>query len=166
MSRHLLFLALLAGLLAGCVPGTRSSLSVGLRFGLELSPIITRFEPDRGAGASYRVGESVRFVVSLTRPGYLTLVGLDPDGVAYEFDRLYLNPGTHLLSGPPGYRYELRPPLGLQRVRAIYTDTPYPTGLVFRGTHTLQGWDQQTSIYIQQSGSRMRDVAETFFYIR
>ncbi len=164
--RKILPLALLAVLLSSCFPVGRTGVTVGLRFGFDLSPIITRFEPDRGRGSSYLVGESVRFVVSLTRAGYVTLVGIDPDGVTYEFDRVFLNPGTHLLSGPPGFRYELRPPLGIQRVRAIYTDTPHPSGFVFRGTYTSEGWDQQTSIYIQRSGSRVRDVAETFFYIR
>lgn len=164
--RKMVLLALVALFLASCFPVVRPSVTVGLRFGFELNPIITRFEPDRGRAASYRVGDSVRFVVSLTRAGYVTLVGIDPDGVTYEFDRVFLNPGTHLLSGPPGFRYELRPPLGIQRVRAIYTDTPHPSGFVFRGTYSSEGWDQQTSIYIQRSGSRVRDVAETFFYIR
>jgi hypothetical protein len=163
--RTKLFLALLAVLLSSCFP-SRSSLTVGLRFGFELSPIITRFEPDRGRGASYRVGESVSFIISLTRAGYVALVGLDPDGTAYEFDRVFLNPGTHVLSGPPGFRYELRPPLGMQRVRAIYTDTPYPSGFVIRGTYGLERWDQQISIYLERSGSRVRDVAETYLYIR
>jgi hypothetical protein len=162
----MLLLAMLALLLSSCFPVVRPGVTVGLRFGFELNPIITRFEPDRGRAASYRVGESVSFVVSLTRPGYLTLVGIDPDGVSYEFDRVFLNPGTHLLSGPPGFRYEVRPPLGIQRVRAIYTDTPHPSGFVIRGKYTAEGWDQQISIYIQRSGSRVRDVAETFFYIR
>ncbi|RDI95375.1 DUF4384 domain-containing protein [Meiothermus sp. QL-1] len=156
-------LLVVLGLLAGCAP---SSVTVGLGLRLELSPVITRFEPDRGPGSSYRVGESVRFWLSLTRPGYITLAAIDPDGVAYEFDRLFLNPGTHLLSGPPGYRYELRPPLGLQRVRAIYTDTPHPPGLVLRGRYTASGWEQQTYLYIERSGSRVRDIAETYFYIR
>jgi hypothetical protein len=164
--RKIIPLILLAVLLSGCFPVVRPGVTVGLRFGIELNPIITRFEPDRGRAASYRVGESVSFVVSLTRPGYVTLVGIDPDGVTYEFDRVFLNAGTHLLSGPPGYRYELRPPLGIQRVRAIYTDTPHPLGFIFRGTYSSEGWDQQTSLYIQRSGSRVRDVAETFFYIR
>lgn len=163
--RAKLGLVLLVVLISACFP-TRSSLTVGLRFGVELNPVIVRFEPDRGVAASYRVGDSVSFIISLARPGYVILVGIDPDGVAYEFDRVVLNPGTHRLSGPPGFRYEVRPPLGLQRVRAIYTDTPHPSGFVFRGTYSLALWDQQTSIYIQRSGSRVRDVAETYFYIR
>jgi len=162
---RILPLILLAVLLSSCFPVVRPEVAVGLRFGFELNPIITRFEPDRGQGASYRVGERVNFVVSLTRPGYVALFGIDPNGVTYEFDRVFLNPGTHLLSGPPGFRYEIRPPLGIQRVRAIYTDTPHPSGFVFRGTYSQEGWEQQTSIYIQLSGSRVRDVAETFFYI-
>jgi len=163
--RTKLLLALLASLLASCFP-SQSSLTVGLRVGVEFSPVITRFEPDRGQGASYRVGESVSFIISLTWAGYVALVGIDPDGLAYEFDRVFLNPGTHVLSGPPGFRYELRPPLGLQRVRAIYTDTPHPSGFFIRGTYSLERWDQQTAIYIERSGSRVRSLAETFFYIR
>lgn len=157
-------LALMALLFSGCFPA-QTNLTVGLRFGIQLSPVITRFEPDRGQAASYRVGDSVSFIITLTRPGYVVLVGIDPDGVTYEFDRVHLSSGTHRLSGPPGFRYEVRPPLGLQRVRAIYTDTPHPSSFVFRGRYSLEIWDQQTSIYIQRSGSRVRDVAETYFYI-
>ena len=87
-------LLLFLGLLTACVP---RSVTVGLRFGFELSPVITRFEPDRGEGASYQVGESVRFLISLSRTGYITLAALDADGVAYEFDRVFLGAGTCLL---------------------------------------------------------------------
>lgn len=164
--RMMLPLVLLAVLLSGCYPMLRPGVTVDLRFGFELNRIITRFEPDRGPAASYRVGDSVSFIISLARSGYVTLVGIDSDGMAYEFDRVFLSAGTHLLSGPPGFRYELCPPLGIQRVRAIYTDKPPPLGVVFRGRYTTDSWDRQTSIYIQLSGSRARDVAETFFYIR
>lgn len=162
---RVILLVLLAVLLSGCFPVVRPAVTVDLRFGVELNRVITRFEPDRGRAASYRVGESVSFIISLTRSGHVTLVGIDSDGVAREFDRMFLGAGTHLLSGPPGFRYELRPPRGIQRVRAIFTDTPHPVGFAFRGRYSTDGWDRQTSIYIQLSGSRVRDVAETFFYI-
>ncbi len=44
--RARLGLVLLVALISACFP-TRSSITVGLRFGFELSPVITRFEPDQ-----------------------------------------------------------------------------------------------------------------------
>lgn len=164
--RKVLVLSLLLVLLSACFP---SKVGVGVSFGFDLTPTIVRLEPDRGTGSTYRLGEFVRFVVSLNRPGYVALVAIDSDGAAYEFSRYYLEAGTHLLAGPqgrPDLGFQLRPPGGIQRVRAIYTDTQYPASVRFEGVYRGGAWDRQTSLYIQSSGARVRDVAETYFYIR
>lgn len=139
---------LLAGLLSACT--------------VNFTPAILRFEPDRGAGATYYVGEEVRFFLTLADPGWISLVAIDPDGRTYEFDRFYLGRGTHVL--PPGaYRYTVTPPRGLQRVRAIYTDT-HPGSLRLEGVYT--DWDARLRVYLETSGARRYQVAETYFYIR
>lgn len=162
--RKVLALSFLLVLFSACVPSR-----IGVSFGFDLTPTIVRLEPDRGTGSSYFIGEYVRFVVSLNRPGYVVLVAIDPDGRAYEFSRYYLQAGTHVLAGPqgrPDLGFQLRPPGGLQRVRAIFTDTQYPPGVRFEGMYRGDTWDRQTSVYIRTSGARIRDVAETYFYIR
>lgn len=150
---------LLAGLLSACTL-TLEGLTVSYR--LDFTPAILRFEPDRGAGATYYVGEEVGFFLTLADPGWISLVAIDPDGRTYEFDRFYLGRGTHVL--PPGaYRYTVTPPRGLQRVRAIYTDT-HPGSLRLEGVYT--DWDARLRVYLETSGARRYQVAETYFYIR
>ncbi|MBI5813783.1 MAG: DUF4384 domain-containing protein [Deinococcota bacterium] len=162
-----LSLILLALLLSACTIGVRpGTVSVGVGFGVELSPIITQFRPDRGEGSYYRVGEAVRFVISVNRPGYIALVGVDPDGRAYEFDRFYLNPGTYTLPlASRQIQYTLTYPLGLQQVRAIYTNTPAPASVRFEGRIYSDGFNSRTSSYLQLSGAQVRDVSDTYFYI-
>lgn len=105
----------------------------------------------------------MRFFLTLDRPGWVSLVVQDPDGYTYELDRFHLSRGTHVL--PPGpYRYTLTPPRGLHRVRAVYTQSP-PSGRVrLEGRYT--DWDARLRLYVEASGARAYDVAETYFYVR
>jgi len=166
---RLLVLLVMAGLLSACTITARPNVVISARFGYELTPTIVRLEPDRGQGSNYFVGEYVRFYLTLNRPGYVALVAIDPSGETYEFSHYYLQAGSYTLAGPqgnPNFGFQLRPPRGLERVRAIYTDSPYPAGFVFGGIYTYETWDRQTSIYLRDSRSRIRDVSETYFYIR
>ncbi|WP_026174931.1 DUF4384 domain-containing protein [Thermus igniterrae] len=152
-------LLLLAGLLSAC---TVTLEGLTLTYRLDFTPAILRFEPDRGAGATYFVGEEVRFLLTLDSPGWVSLVAIDPDGRTYEFDRFYLDRGTHLL--PFGaYRYTLTPPRGLHRVRAVYTDLA-PGGVRLEGVFT--DWDARLRLYLEASRARRHQVAETYFYVR
>ncbi|MER3451800.1 MAG: hypothetical protein C4298_04475 [Thermus sp.] len=152
---------LLALLLTGCTIRLYPE-GIGLTYRVGLEPAIYRFEPDRGAGGRYFVGEEVRFILTLARPGYVTLVAIDPDGRTYEFDRVYLSAGTHLLPNRP-VRYTLVPPGGLHRVRAVYTEAPAPAQVRLEGVFT--DWDARLGIYLEASGGHRYDVAETHFYV-
>lgn len=153
------FLVLVAGLLSAC---TVTLEGITLTYRLDLTPAILRFEPDRGAGATYFLGEEVRFLLTLESPGWISLVAVDPDGRTYEFDRLYLGRGTHLL--PPGaYRYTLTPPRGLYRVRAVYTDHE-PGSVRLEGMFT--DWEARLRVYLEASRTRRHQVVETYFYLR
>lgn len=148
----------LAGLLSGCAV-TLEGLTLSYR--LDFTPAILRFEPDRGAGATYFVGEEVRFFLTLAFPGWVSLVVVDPDGRTYTLDRFYLPRGTHVL--PPGaYRYVLTPPRGLHRVRAVYTDTE-PGAARLEGVYT--DWDAQLRLYVEASRAARHQVEETRFYV-
>lgn len=154
-----LLLVLVAGFLSAC---TVVFEGVSLSYRVDFTPAILRFEPDRGPGATYFVGEEVRFLLTLDAPGWVSLVAIDPDGRTYEFDRLYLGRGTHLL--PSGaYRYTLTPPRGLHRVRAIYTDQT-PGAVRLEGVFT--DWDARLRLYLEASRARRHQVAETYFYVR
>lgn len=154
-----LFAGLLALLLSAC---TLTLEGVTLTYRLDFTPAILRFEPDRGVGATYFVGEDIRFFLTLESPGWVSLVVVDPDGRTYELDRFYLGRGTHVL--PPGaYRYTLTLPRGLHRVRAVYTDAE-PGALRLEGVFT--DWDARLRVYLEASRARRHQVVETHFHVR
>ncbi|APD09356.1 MULTISPECIES: DUF4384 domain-containing protein [Thermus] len=148
----------LAGLLSGCAV-TLEGLTLSYR--LDFTPAILRFEPDRGPGAAYFVGEEVRFFLTLASPGWVSLVVVDPDGRTYTLDSFYLPRGTHVL--PPGaYRYALTLPRGFHRVRAVYTDTE-PGAVRLEGVYT--DWEARLRLYLEASRAMRHQVAETYFYV-
>lgn len=168
-----IFLALsLLGLLSACTIYVRpGSLSLGFRGSFDLSPtpIITRLEPDRGTGASYRPGERIRFVISLTQPGYVTLVSTEASGYSNTLGTYYLEAGTTLLP-PPGqgadyYLVDPSSPYGLERIRAIYTNTQPRGYLSIRGTFSNDEFNNQIRLYFERNLAQTRDVAESYFYV-
>ena len=166
MKKTLALLALL-GLLSACTLTIRpGDVSFGASFGFGLSNVITRFEPDRGVGVGYYVGDEVRFIISLARPGFVSLVAIDPDGRTYEFEHgVYLNAGTHVLPLPRmRRRYVVDYPTGKQRVRAIYTSSR-PTAVHFLGVYTRERFNERLRVYFDDCHAETRDLAETYFYI-
>ncbi len=154
-------------LLSACtITVSPGDVQVGVSMEFDLSNVITRFEPDRGRGSTYYVGEDVQFLISLRRGGYVTLVAIDPDGSTYEFEYgVYLPAGTHVLPLPGMHRrYIVEPPAGKQRVRAIYTDTR-PESVYFRGVYSSNGFNDRLRVYFRKCYSQVRDLKETYFYI-
>lgn len=123
-----------------------------------------RVSPDRGQGANYFVGESVRFGVFVPENGYLSLLSLDPDGRSnYLVRNVPVRAGTTVFPrAGDNVSFDLIPPRGVQRVQAIFT--PQPLTLQLGVTYSsYAGW--QTAI-TGQLGGRNAEVTETFFYIR
>ncbi len=156
-------------ILAGCrVVVTPGIVSVGtsVRFGIELSPVIQAFEPTRGTGASYRVGEAIAFRIVTNRTGYVTLSAIDPDGTVYVFARnLYVQGGTTTtISGADARTiFTLQPPRGLHRVRAAFT--PSATGAAITYTN-VYGEDNWTRIVVNDVRPyEVRDIVETRFFL-
>lgn len=138
-----------------------------IRFGIEVSDVIRVFEPARGAGSTYYVGENVSFRVLTARDGYLTLTALDPDGRVYTFARnLYVRGGQFtVISGPDDSSvFSLVPPRGLQRVRAAFTPGRTSGRITYSGISDEGPWTQ--SIVTEVRDYDVRDIAETYFYIR
>lgn len=163
-------IAALAALLAGCTltitPGD-VSVSGRVRLGITVSDVIQVFEPTRGTGATYYVGENIAFRVRTSQDGYLTLSAIDPDGSVYTFARnLYVRGGqTQIFEGPDDASiFSLVPPRGFHRVRASFTPTRTSGRVTYRGVSGERGWEQ--SIVSEIRASPVRDVAETNFYLR
>ena len=169
MKRVFLLAAVAALALTACtVYVTPSDVSVTgrLRFGIGVSDVIQVFEPSRGPGSSYRVGETIAFRVLTNQDGYLTLSAIDPDGAVYTFARnLRVRGGrVQVFEGPDaGSVFSLVPPRGLHRVRAVFTSAP-TSGLVsYRGVVGETVWTAR--IRSEVSDHQVRDIAETSFYL-
>lgn len=163
------FLALTA-LLAGCTvyyvenePRSDDRVSISL----DLNEVITEFQPNRGVGASYRIGDRVSFRLRTRQDGFVTLTAIDPDGSVYPLARnLRVYAGqTNILSGSQlGVVFIADPPTGLHRVRASFTTDRTDTSRVeYRGRSGESGWT--SAIRIELTGAQVRDLAETYLYI-
>lgn len=146
------------------------TVTVGSNLGLagSSSNLIADLRPDRGEGATYLVGEAVRFQITTRTPGYVTLVALQPGGVASTLVQgVYVQAGTTVFPRPQdGVTYNVAPPRGLQRVRAIFTRVRPTTELVFSGVYNDGQWNAVTTQYVQPYGAADRDIQETYLYIR
>lgn len=161
---------LLGLVLAGCrvviTPGSNVSVGATVRFGIEVSPVIQVFEPTRGAGSSYNVGESISFRVLTDRTGYITLSAIDPDGSVYLLvQNIYVRGGeTAIISGPDSRSiFTLQPPRGLHRVRAAFTPSATGTASI---TYQSRGEDNWTRIVVNDVRPyEVRDIVETRFFL-
>lgn len=157
-------------LLAGCtvyvVPGDRA-VQGRISIAVDLNQIITSFEPTRGSGATYRLGQQVRFAVRTVEDGYVTLTAIDPDGSVYTFARnLRVRARrTNILPGPDSrVAFIADPPTGLHRVRASFTRERTDINRVrYNGRTGEEGWTSALSVELR--AAQVRDVVETFLFI-
>lgn len=168
-----LLAGLLLVLLAGCAvyvePGVQVRASGSYR--IALGNVIAVFEPDRGEGATYSVGEEIRFRVLGDRSGYVTLTAIDPDGLVYVLGprNVYVERGV--MTTLPTARYNIRftaaPPRGFHRVRASFTPNPTNTTVtVYRGKRGTDVWTETIVTEVERYPREARDIAETNLFIR
>ncbi|MCA9835493.1 MAG: DUF4384 domain-containing protein [Trueperaceae bacterium] len=165
-------LAVLVALLSSCtVTFLPSDVSISgrVRFGIELNDVISDFRPDRGAGASYRVGDSIGFLIRTNQSGYVTLTEIDPYGNVQTFGRnIAVGAGTTVINGPDArseFAVGSSSVSGLHRVRVSFTPSPTDTTRVtYRGVIGEDGW---TNIIVTDvTPYNIRDIAETTYYIQ
>lgn len=166
-----LLAVVLVAVLSSCIyvlrsdDGTEGTVSGGItiRFGVPVADIINNFEPDRGRGAVYGVGERIRFRINVDRPGYITLILFDPDGCVTPIPSEAVGPGTNIL--PVNFGFTAVPPRGPTYVRAIFSNAPriYEFG---GRCSARSAWDNNTRIYLGYFPQAARDVAETFLQVR
>jgi hypothetical protein len=130
------------------------------------APRIDRFEPDRGVGETYRIGEPIGFRVRANADGYVTLTAIDPDGSVYVFARnIPVRAGhTELITGiGPRQRFVVDPPLGLHRVRAAFTPERTEERIVYIGIVGYDRWLNQISLELRLFDAF--DQRETNFFV-
>lgn len=172
MAKKLFIVTLLLGVLSGCtVTFTPADFAVSgnLRFGIELSSVITEFRPNRGSGAGYQIGDSISFVVRSNQSGYITLSEIDPFGRVDTFGRnIPIAAGTTVIAGPDSrseFAIASNSVLGLHRVRASFTPSATDISRIsYRGIVGEDGWTN--TIITEVRPFTIRDIAETSFIIR
>jgi Domain of unknown function (DUF4384) len=147
--------------LSACAP----SMLERSRFGAQ--EIISNFQPDRGEGANYKVGELVKISFTLSRAGYITLISMDPDTTTGEVERsIAMKAGNNAL--PRGNdvnatgakaAYKVFPPTGKQRVILLFTDTPVGKTVRFEGKLDEDALNVKINSYFGEA--KTRDVAES-----
>lgn len=157
--------------LLGTAALTLNSCTVSSRANLGLSGsssnLIARITPDKGEGSVYRVGEAVKLNVTTRTAGYVTLLALNPDNTANILvQNAYVEAGTTTFPRAGESTYNVAPPLGVQRVRAIFTRVRPTTDLVIRGVYDGTRWNTVTTEYLTPYAPADRDVQETYLYIR
>ncbi|ADV68533.1 DUF4384 domain-containing protein [Deinococcus maricopensis] len=162
--KQVLLLGTLALGLSACTINVRPNLGLAT----SSANLITDIRPDRGEGSTYAIGERLRLRVQTRAAGYLTLVSLDPNGNGNVLIRnAYVPAGTTTFPRPTdAFTFDVAPPRGLQRVRAIFTRSAPSTQLVFNGTYDQGRWNSVTQAYVEPYSAQDRDIQETFFYIR
>ena len=170
-SRALLRSFLAAGLmllLAGCtVTLVEDDRSIGGVIPERANDVLQRFEPRAGENSSYRVGQTISFVIRSRVEGWVTLSSLAPDGDVDVFARNVYVPARRdvLIDGGEDRVFVVEPPRGWHRVRASFTPRRTDTGRVtFRGRAGEDAW--LTAIRVELEPYDVRDVAETRFYVR
>ena len=124
--------------------------------------VIQSFEPDRGPGAAYRVGEEIRFLLELARAGYVTLVVTDPDGRSYSLERdRWLPAGWNQLP-PRGsrYRYTADYPTGRHQVTLYYASERGAVALTLK---SRSGEAATAGIRVDQRW--VTDRADTYLWV-
>lgn len=132
------------------------------------SNLIARVTPDKGEGATYRVGEPVRISVTTRDAGYVTILALNQDRSANVLVRnAYVQAGTTTFPrAGEGVTFNAAPPAGTQSIRVIFTRPQPTTSLVLSGIYDGNRWNSVTSNYLTPYAPADRDVQETYIYIR
>ncbi len=135
-------------------------------FTITLNDVVTEFRPTRGVGSTYYVGEEVRFLITTTQPGYVTLSAIDPDGSVYVFSRNILVPlGSSVLPlDSQRVVYNAAPPRGHHRIRVTFTARPTSGTVVYSGRRGDSEWSAAIELELRQAD--VRDIAETTLVIR
>ncbi len=125
--------------------------------------IIQDFQPTRGNGGAYRVGESVVFRAAVNRPGFMTLVfyndGALPD---YEVRNIAVQPGLNLI--PNTNVVVAAEPTGVTRVRGFFT--PQPNNAVsFLNGSGVSFLENTSNTYLSGYPVELRDIADTFLVV-
>lgn len=134
-----------------------------IQFGVPVVNLITEFEPDRGRGGNYAIGERISFRVGVRRSGYITLVIYDNDGTVDLLGSEPVSPGINIL--PTRSSLIAGAPRGRSFIRAFFSSRPQVYDYTGRG-YTTSVWDQRTAQFLRSLPEDSRDVRTTYVDVR
>ncbi len=155
-------------LLASCAPGVARL----ERSAISNASVFSDFAPDKGQGASYKVGQQLKLTFKLARSGFVTLlsVGSDDETTTVE-NSISMLSGARVLprvddrSATGGVAaYIADPPVGRTRAVLIYADVP-SNGLKIRGKYDNQQLEAAIKQHLKLIGAKTTDVVETQFEV-
>ncbi len=129
--------------------------------------LIADLQPTKGEGSGYRVGENIAVRVTTRTDGYITLLALDPNGTGNVLvQNAFVRAGTTVFPRPEdGVNYTVVPPLGTERIRAIFTRVRPTTSVVLSGQYDAGRWNDATNAYLTPYSAADRDIQETYLFI-
>jgi hypothetical protein len=144
--------------------GDGISVRVQERFGVRVSnAIISSLSPDRGDGATYFIGDELKIRITVSRPGYVTLVFYNPDGID-QLAGIPVEAGTNII--PRQTSLKAVAPRGRTFIRALFTASSWPNQVSFGGSYSVNGLSVRTSEYFRNYPEDVRDIAETSVVVR
>lgn len=134
-----------------------------IQFGVPVVNLITEFQPDRGRGGNYAIGERISLRVGVRRSGYITLVIYDNDGTVDVLGSEPVSPGVNIL--PTRSALIAGAPRGRSYIRAFFSSRPQVYDYTGRG-YTLSAWDARTGDFLRSLPEDSRDVRQTYIDVR
>ena len=143
---------------------------IRITIGIRVADIITDFQPTRGEGATYRIGEQgVQFRVNTTRAGYVTLAFFNPNDPScrspnyVEISNIPVEAGVNII--PRATNLGAAGPAGTTFVRAYFHGIAGPSG-VFQDCYGQPAFNSRSRSYLSTYPENARDVAETYLVVR
>ena len=140
-----------------------ASVSVSVSFGVQVGNVIQSFQPTKGNGATYFVGEQVSLSFNSRENGYVTLVIYNPGSFRNsQISNIPVGRGTNII--PRDFALTASLPTGVTRFRAFFT--PQPSSVSFLNGSGEQYLESQTAAYLDPYPVALRDVKEAYLIVR
>lgn len=125
--------------------------------------IIQDFQPDRGTGATYRIGDRVFFRLTSARAGFVTLV-IYNEGVWQpdEIQSIPVRVGLNLI--PNSNELQAAEPIGTSRIRAFFTPQA-SAGTSFSGGTGQVYIEDASNSFLNRYPAEARDLKDTYLFV-
>ncbi len=143
--------------------GGSASVSYTVSFGVQVGDVIADFQPNRGNGGRYRIGEDITLRLTSRESGFVTLVIYNPAEYRNaEIRNIPVQRGINII--PNQNRLTASEPAGVTRFRAFFTPQPNDNVSFLRGNGESY-LETSTAAYLNPYPVQLRDVKETFVVV-